>query len=259
MIIDVNVYLSRWPFRRLPHDNPTSLVRKLSQRGVRQAWAGSFDGLLHKDISSVNSRLVADCKEHGEGLLVPVGSVNPTLPDWQEDLRRCHEVHQMHAIRLHPNYHGYTLDSEQCSQLLKEAHDRELVVQLVLSMEDPRVQHPLLQVPVVDTKPLETLVKQYPDLRLVIMNNYGAIKESRAAQLAESGQVYFEISHFENVGALEKWVTTVPHERLLFGSYFPFFNLEAALLKFQESQVGGLATSAIQYSNAQSLTAAAKN
>ncbi|MEZ6079983.1 MAG: amidohydrolase family protein [Pirellulaceae bacterium] len=153
MIIDVNVYLSRWPFRRLPHDTPDSLVRKLRFHGVEQAWAGSFDGLLHKDIANVNSRLVADCKQHGEGLLVPVGAVNPTLPDWQDDLRRCHEVHQMRAIRIHPNYHGYSLDSALCDELFQAAQDRRLIVQLVLAMEDVRVQHPLMAWPSL-TQPL---------------------------------------------------------------------------------------------------------
>ncbi len=250
MIIDVNVYLSRWPFRRLPHDTPDSLVRKLRQHGVEQAWTGSFDGLLHKDISGVNSRLVADCKQHGEGLLVPVGSVNPTLPDWQEDLRRCHEVHQMRAIRIHPNYHGYNLDSALCNELFQAAQDRGLIVQLALAMEDVRVQHPLLQVPVVDTAPLAALVEKLPRLPLVIMNNSAAVRASQAGELAKAGNVYFDISHFESVGALENWVKEVPVERILFGSYFPFFNLEAAILKFQESQLGGLATSAIQSGNA---------
>lgn len=253
MIIDINVYLSRWPFRRLPHDTPDSLVRKLRFHGVEQAWAGSFDALLHKDIASVNSRLVADCKQHGEGLLVPVGAVNPTLPDWQDDLRRCHEVHQMRVIRIHPNYHGYSLDSALCGELFLTAQDRGLIVQLVLAMEDVRVQHPLMRVAVVDTAPLAALVNKFPRLPLVIMNNSATVRTGQASELAKVGNTFFELSHFESVGGLENWVKEVPVERILFGSYFPFFNLEAALLKFQESQLGGFATSAIQSGNARKL------
>ncbi|WP_153556565.1 amidohydrolase family protein [Roseimaritima sediminicola] len=252
-MIDVNVYLSRWPFRRLPHDSPPELVAKLRQRGIQRAWAGSFDGLLHKDIAGVNSRLVADCRQHGDGLLLPVGTVNPMLPDWQDDVRRCHEEHRMRAIRIHPNYHGYTLDSDACRELFAAARERGLIVQLVCTMEDVRVQHPLLQVPVVDTEPLSGLLGDFPDLALIVMNNSAAVRPPAASELAKLGNVYFELSHFEGVGALEKWVKELPPERLLFGSYFPFFNLEAALLKFQESQLGGYATAAIQSTNAAEL------
>ena len=84
MIIDTNVNISRWPFRRLPGDETPDLVARLRKRNVAQAWAGSFDGILHKDIGGVNARLAADCNTYGKGFLAPFGSINPKLPDWQE-------------------------------------------------------------------------------------------------------------------------------------------------------------------------------
>src|SRR5262245_12644851 len=169
-LIDVNGSLSRWPFRRLPLDETESLVTRLKSRGVTQAWAGSFDGLLSKDLASVNERLVAECRERGSGILVPFGSVNPTLPDWQEDLRRCAEVHKMPGIRVHPNYHDYKLAEPRLAKLLDQAASQGLIVQIVASMEDERVQHPMLRVANVELSPLLRLLEKSPGLRVVLLN-----------------------------------------------------------------------------------------
>ena len=109
MIIDTNVNISRWPFRRLAGDETPDLVARLRKQDVVQAWAGNLDGILHKDIGGVNARLAAECSTHGKGILAPFGSINPKLPDWQEDVRRCANDYRMPGIRLHPNYHGYDL------------------------------------------------------------------------------------------------------------------------------------------------------
>ena len=95
MTIDTNAYLSRWPFRRLAGDAPSAFVSHMREQGVSEAWVGSFDGLLHRDVGAVNARLAADCKNFGNGMLVPFGTINPKLPDWQEDLRRCRELYGM--------------------------------------------------------------------------------------------------------------------------------------------------------------------
>lgn len=253
MIIDVNVNLSRWPFRRLPHDETPRLVSKLRQSNIAEAWTGSFDGLLHKDVAAVNARLADDCREFGEGLLIPFGSVNPMLPDWREDVRRCAEDHKMPGLRLHPNYHGYKLDAPEFAELLKLADEHQLIVQLALKMEDERTHHPLVQVPEVDTKPLADVLSGHPNLRLVILNGLRSLRGEALTRLAEAGSVYFEISMLEGVGGIEKLLKLVPLERVLFGSHFPFFYLESALLKLQESELGDYQTKAITSRNAQKL------
>src|SRR5881392_3676989 len=59
-IIDTNVNLFDWPFRALKYRNTKALVAKLKKHRVIEAWAGSFEALLSKDMSGVNARLAAE-------------------------------------------------------------------------------------------------------------------------------------------------------------------------------------------------------
>jgi predicted TIM-barrel fold metal-dependent hydrolase len=253
MIIDVNVNLSRWPFRRLPFDECPRLIEKLRDCGVTEAWAGSFDGVFHKDIGGVNARLADDCRKSQAVRLRPFGSINPTLPDWREDLRRCHEDYHMPGIRLHPAYHGYRLDEPVFAELLTYAQRRGLIVQLVVRIEDPRMQSPLMRVPDLDTKPLPGLLTAYPEVRLILLGALQTLRGEAVTQLIRAGKTYFEISMLEGVGGISNLLGRVPDDRILFGSHFPFFILESAVLKLQESELLPAQINAITHQNARRL------
>lgn len=254
-LIDVNVNLSRWPLRRVPLDDTRELVTKLRRHGVLQAWAGSFDGLVHKDIAAVNSRLAEECRQRGRGLLRPFGSINPMLPDWEDDLRRCVEEHHMPGIRLHPNYHGYKLDDPAFARLLRLAVEHNLIVQLAVVMEDERMMHPLFQVAPVDIAPLAGLVKETPALRLVLVNALRTLRGEPLLRLLEAGKVYVEISMLEGVAGVGQLLEHVPANRILFGSHAPLFYFESALLKLKESPLAEDVSKAIRHGNARWLLA----
>jgi uncharacterized protein len=225
-LIDVNISVSRWPFRRLVGDDPAGLVGLLRKRGISEAWAGSFDGLLHHDIGAVNARLAADCAAH-RGFLVPFGSVNPQLPDWQEDLRRIHEAHKMPGIRLHPNYHDYKLSDPAGAEVLSAAARRGLAVQIVLAMEDERTQHRLMRIPPVDPSPLTELLSRIKGLKLMLLNSGNNTPALRGT--------YFDFAMREGPYALTRAVAAAGQDRIIFGSHAPLFYVESAVLKLKEA------------------------
>jgi predicted TIM-barrel fold metal-dependent hydrolase len=253
MIIDVNANLSRWPFRRTPCDELPRLVESLRKHGVGQAWVGSLDGLFHRDIGGVNLRLAAACREERRVELLPFGSINPTLPDWQEDLRRSAEDHRMPGIRLHPNFHGYRLEDPVFGQLLDLAIQRGLIVQIAIRMDDVRVQHPLMRIPDVETKAMADLVKARPGLRLVVLNGLATLRGKDLQQLAATDRIWFDLGMQEGVGGVSTLIRTVTLPRVLFGSHLPLFPLESSVLKMQEAGLDAPARQAVEHENAQRL------
>lgn len=252
-LTDANVSLFHWPFRRLPLDEPAALATRLTALGVGEAWAGSFEGLLHRDLDGVNRRLAAACREVRSLRLRPFGSVNPLLPDWPEDLRRCARAHGMPGIRLHPNHHGYGLDHPAFESLLRLAGEAGLIVQLVVATEDTRTQPPQTQVADVDLRPLPALLARHDQTRVQLLNHRPG---SITAELAQRPNLWFDIARTEATDGVTRLVRQAGAERVLFGSHAPFLIPEAALIRVEEGLLTGLAPAeaeALLFTNARRL------
>ncbi len=249
-IIDTNVSLFHWPFRRLPLDETAKLVKKLRSLGIKTAWAGSFEGVLHRDVAGVNQRLAAECKQFPE--LVPIGSINPAVPDWKDDLRRCVETHKMPGVRLHPNYHGYALNDPRFAELLELAAKAGCFVQIAALMEDTRTQYPLLQVPDVDLSPLPGLMNHIKNTKVQILNDRP--RPPLLSQLAKTPGLSFDTARVEGTDGVPNLVKTLPPGRVLFGTHAPFLIPEAALIRVHESSIlDESALKAVLSENAQQL------
>jgi uncharacterized protein len=253
VITDVNLSVGQYPFRHLPLAEPARMAALLKEKGVTRAWTGSMDALLHRDVRGVNDRLAETCRTHGGGLLVPFGSVNPKLPGWEEDLRRCAEVHRMPGIRLHPDFHNYTLADAALPPLLAAASERKLVVVLVGRMEEERVQHPVFHVPPTAFNALPALVQPLPDLKVVVANWRMDPMTDAFAPLARVPNLFFEIAMIEGVGRTSRLVERVGISRVLFGSHAPVFVWDSAALKLREAALRDEDAARIRAGNAAAL------
>ncbi|MBI3860263.1 MAG: amidohydrolase family protein [Planctomycetia bacterium] len=260
-ITDTSVHLFNWPFRRLKYGTTAALIAKLKRHRVTEAWAGTFEAVLRKNLDAANAQLAEECRKNGEGMLRPFGSVCPVWPDWEEDLRRCHEVHRMPGIRLYPNYHNYTLDRPEFAALLRAATARGLLVQIAIELEDIRVHHPVITVPIVDAAPLATALKQAPGARVQLLNGLTVLQRGGPSGLVPETNVAFDIANLEGTGTIGRLIDgnhwtikpQVPAARLLFGSHAPFFPFEAALLRLFESPLTREQLQALMHENAKNL------
>mgnify|MGYP002479505909 CR=1 FL=1 len=251
-LVDTNVSLFRWPFRRLPDDTTQKLVTTLRRYGVVEAWAGSLEGVFHADMKGVNERLMEECARWSD-LLRPCGTIHPGLPDWEEDFRQCVDDWGMKVLRLFPNYHGYSLDRPEVEAVLLMAAKRRVLVQIVVEMEDPRTQPRLFRVPPVNLAPLEQLLKRVPDVTIMLLNGHRTYSPTQLRRWMESGRVFVDLSMLEGVGGIDRLVGTVPAERVCFGSSVPLFYFAAARLKLVESRLAPEVQQAIASGNARRL------
>lgn len=260
-IIDTNVDLCCWPYRHLKYGSTTALADKLKEHGVRQAWTGSYDAMFHKNLDAVNRRTAEECRSRGQGVLVPFGAVNPAWPDWREDLRRCDEAYGMPGIKLLPTFHGYQMNDPSFVELLRRATDRDMLVQIVCEMEDPRMLHPRVQTVTVDMSPLPAVLDEVPDAKVMLINNLRRVRKYSLEAMVNETDVFFEISNLDGVGGIERILRgdhpympgAIAVDRLLFGSHVPFFPLESALFKFVESDLTAAQETAIMDGNAEKL------
>lgn len=260
-LVDTNVHLFDWPFRRLKYRKTADLIAKLKRHRVTEAWAGNFEALLHKNLDAANGRLAEECRVNGTAMLVPVGSINPVWPDWEEDLRRLHEVHKMPGLRLYPSYHNYSLDRPEFVELLGKASERGLIVQIAFDIEDERVHHPVLRLAAVDAAPLIDAAKKVPKARIQLLNCRSALPRTGTATLVQDTKISFDISNIEGVGALGRLIegnhwsikAQIPATRLIFGSHAPYAPCEAALMRLFESPLEREQMVAIMQGNAKAL------
>lgn len=257
-LIDTNVTLGDWAVRRSWVKAPADLAAKLQAHGVTSAWAGSFEGALHTDLAGVNARLAEACAAvAGGGVLRPFGTVNPALPDWEEDVRRCHEMHRMPGLRLYPNYHGYALDDPRFHRLVELATERRLLLQVALAVEDDRSHNPMLTTAPVAAAPLADLLGRIPSARVMLLNASSRVLgpgNPLLSRLAQAG-VYFETATLEGVAGIESLLTKTPDLRLMFGSHTPYYYFESALLKLQESALTPAQLTAVMSGHAEAALA----
>lgn len=246
-IIDSNVSLFQWPFQRLPLDTVPELVSRLRSLNVIQAWAGTFEGLLHRDTTAVNDRLTTACHEYAE--LIPVGSINPVLPGWQSDLERCIQHRNMPGIRLHPNYHGYSLSDPLFADLLQRCAALDCFVQIAVAMEDNRTQSTLVRVNDVNLAPLRKVLQRIPGVRIQLLN--ARLRPSELQYIRHLPNVFLDVARVDGTDAIPRLLSSVEQHRVLFGSHAPFLIPEAAMIRVHESQQLDAATlSAVYRENA---------
>jgi predicted TIM-barrel fold metal-dependent hydrolase len=232
---DTSVFLGHWPFRPLPDSTPERLEACLRKEGITRAFVSPLEALFYGDPQQANRFWGERLRDSAFWQFVPV--VNPGLTGWERALDTCREDLGAAAIRLHPNYHGYGLDSERVRDLMEAAATHQLPVLIQLRMQDARAMHPLAQVPDLDWHDALALARRCPETTTVLVACTWSEWSQAAKEAADMANLYFDISYAESVDGIHRFVDRWGVDRLLFATHAPLFIPASARLKVEQARL----------------------
>jgi predicted TIM-barrel fold metal-dependent hydrolase len=87
----------------------------------------------------------------------------------------------------------------------------------------------------------------------MLLNWWPALRGADITRAAKPGNLTFDIATVEGIEGVGRLTERVPASQIVFGSHAPFFALESALLKMEESGLSELPRTAILADNARRL------
>jgi predicted TIM-barrel fold metal-dependent hydrolase len=254
MIVDLNVLLGRWPFFSHRYEAVDGVLALMDRAGIDVAVLSSLNSVFYYDCEIGNHEVGRACAQHPDRLL-PFAVLNPNLLDWRAHLHHCAEAYRIRGIKLHPDYHKYSLLGEGAAQVMDEARQLDLPVYVQTSLLDLRHHPGYCFVPETPIEEVARAVERYSENTLIVS---GAKHfRTRARELVEgtTSTNFYVVSDglggpFDGLGDL---VERLGADRLLFGSRTPLLYAEAARDVVQQSMIGAEEKRRILGSNATAL------
>ena len=232
LLTDLNVSYGTWPFQRFRQRNLVELMDHLHGEGIERAFVSHLGGVFHPDPDPFNQELFDEAKELES--VVPVPVVNPTFPGWQKCLDAYRETANLKAVKVHPNFHQYELDSEVMAPLAAYLIDNQIPLLVQMRLEDERMRYAALDVQGVRVDDVIAFHIAYPELHVICLNAY--LPEARRIGQEAPG-VGVDTAFAEWLFTMELLLEDVTPERIFFGSHSPFLYTRASVDKLGLSTV----------------------
>lgn len=251
MLIDCNVHVGRWPFRRLPVEGVSSLLRLMDREGIDRALVAPLESVFLRDGQQGNEGLCTAAAGNRDRLEL-LACLRPGAPGAMDDLRRCRERWGFVGLKLHPMYHACPVTGPATRVLVAAAGELDMFVSISVRMEDNRFHTPVGQVPDVPMTDVLTFCGSFPDVRILVTNlNRGEYPALARDALFRRGNVFVEPSEldgpYDPIGDL---IRVVGADHVVFGTHTPLRVARRALIDFQKAQIDEPTRRAIGETNA---------
>ena len=248
MHFDLNVYLGRWPFRRLRHAGAEGVRQLMARTRTGQALAIPLQAVFYKDCLDGVCEMVEDIGP-GSADLLPLGVVNPNFPGWERDLRHMVEALGCVGCGVVPNYHGYRVYDPCAEALFRTMGEMGLPALVFVRLWDERSHHWRMQVPPLTVEDISYVLKTYPEVRVAVCNANLPVESAALAPILSDRAQTLLTTAYKSL-KLAEMVDRVGAEQIAYASGMPFYYPESALLQVLDAEIDEQARTLILAQNA---------
>jgi len=245
-MFDINAKLGPWPYR--PVKGLDALLKGMDRYGIDRAVVSSLSAVHFLNPQDGNDALAEQVARHRDRL-VPLAVIRPNFALFEEDLVRCLDEYEMNGIILYPNYHEFSLLDPALGPLMSEAQSHRVPVSVQAGLEDVRRQFRAYKTPDVDPDEIGEFARAYPGATVIALGLKFGQPELMGEPLPPN--LFFDISNYESMEAIETSVHRFGADKMLFGTNFPLFNQLANVDKLRTAAISEEARARIARGNAE--------
>jgi len=234
MLIDTCTYIGHWPFRKMPFESLNELCENAKKQMITHIFCTNLNAVFYKDTMEGNYELLEELKAYkGDVVVYPFAVINPVYVCALEDVKKCAEL-GFKGIELTPQYHAYSLDSDEARAVYSLCGELGLIVKVAAGFENVRQRHIMDQTIEPSGKEIAAMADASSKTATVINAHFPAALGAELKAVFETrDNIYMDIMRTDSfVGkTLDGAIAYAGYDRLVFGSQSPFKYIEPQFVK----------------------------
>ena len=220
--VDVHCWIGGYPWRHVPHPEPSVLRRVIEREGVAEAWVGHLPSAWWRDPAHGNAELVETLKPFASDLRA-VPTVRPDWPHWTNQIDAALRAGSP-AVRAYPMQVGLSADHPALLDLGHACAAAGLVLILTTRFEDARQRHLLDSAPDLTAAHVRALARGTAAHLIVAAPSRALVEEVHwGCSPAERARLWWDISWLWGPpdDDFAHLIRTIGAGRLVFGTGWP--------------------------------------
>ena len=221
---DCNCFTGNWPFFKVRY-NTVEKIRSLHQRiGITGGFISACEAIFYQDPFEAELALAKELEgtSYYQAMIL-----NPTLPGWKADLKRCVEQLHIKAVRLMPTYHKYALTDPMMDEVCQAVKSYDLPLLLTLRLRDERCMY-MFQADFVNKDEVAAFLSKHKDVLTLLTDASAYELEQFKEVFADRNNLFADCSGLKDgLFAADRAYSTIG-DKLVYGSAAPLLEMQAS-------------------------------